>query len=304
MLTQDIKVPPIVITILRNQAIAREYDLSSVRYLFTGAAPLGAETCEDILKIYPHWHIGQGYGMTETATGISSTMETDMLTGTSGCLLPGARAKILDTEGNEVTEYEQKGELLYQGPSVTLGYLNNEKATAETFIWDNDGRWIRTGDEVLVRMSPKGNEHFVVVDRIKELIKVKVRAANPHFLRAHVLFPRTNAFQGHQVAPAELESHIRTHPSVSDCAVIQVPDEAAGEVPKAFVVKSPTAKGSDEEIARSIAKHVEEHKARHKWLKGGVEFLAAVPKSASGKILRRMLRDQEKEVRRAKGPKI
>src|SRR5690606_22594956 len=88
----------------------------------------------------------------------------------------------------------------------------------------------------------------------------------------------TNPSQGHQVAPAELESHILTHPSVSDCAVIQVPDEAAGEVPKAFVVKSPAAKGSDEEIALSVAKHVEEHKARHKWLKGGVEFLDAIPK--------------------------
>lgn len=121
---------------------------------------------------------------------------------------------------------------------------------------------------------------------------------------AFTLCSGTNLFQGHQVAPAELESHILTHPFVSDCAVIQVPDEAAGEIPKAFVVKSASAKGSDEEIAQAIAKHVEEHKARHKWLKGGVEFLEAVPKSASGKILRRMLRDQEKEARRAKGPKI
>lgn len=187
MLTRNIKVPPIVITILRNQAVAREYDLSSVRYLFTGAAPLGAETCDDILKVYPHWHIGQGYGMTETATGMCSTMETDIFPGTSGCLLPGSRAKIIDAEGNEVTGYEQKGELLYQGPSVTLGYLNNEKATAETFVWDNDGRWIRTGDEVLVRKSPKGNEHFVIVDRIKELIKVKVCAVHPYFLGFYAL---------------------------------------------------------------------------------------------------------------------
>lgn len=242
--------------------------------------------------------------MTETATGMCSTMETDIFPGTSGSLLPGSRAKIIDTEGNEVTGYEEKGELWFQGPSVTLGYLNNEKASAETFVWDNDGRWIRTGDEVLVRKSPKGNEHFVIVDRIKELIKVKVRDANLSCFRTYASFPRTNLFQGHQVAPAELESHILTHPSVSDCAVIQVPDEAAGEVPKAFVVKSPTAKGSDEEIARAVAKHVEEHKARHKWLKGGVEFLAAIPKSASGKILRRMLRDKEREARRAQGPKI
>ena len=111
-------------------------------------------------------------------------------------------------------------------------------------------------------------------------------------------------FQGHQVAPAELEAHLLTHRAVSDCAVIQVPDEAAGEVPKAYVVKSGDAKGSDEEVARAIMKHVEEHKARHKWLKGGVDFLPAIPKSPSGKILRRLLRDKEREERRAKGAKI
>lgn len=145
-----------------------------MRFLYTGAAPLGSETVAELLKIYPAWHVGQGYGMTETATGITSTMETDAMPGTSGCLIPGTRAKIIDAEGNEVTEHEKTGELLYQGPSVTIGYLNNEKATAETFVWDKDGRWIRTGDEVLVRVSPKGNEHFVIVDRMKELIKVKV----------------------------------------------------------------------------------------------------------------------------------
>lgn len=74
----------------------------------------------------------------------------------------------------EVTSYDTPGELLIQSPSIALGYLNNEKATAETFFWDQDGRWMRTGDEVVVRKSPLGNEHFIVVDRIKELIKVKV----------------------------------------------------------------------------------------------------------------------------------
>lgn len=167
--------PPIIITLIRNQDVAKNYDLSSVRFLYTGAAPLGTETVQELLKIYPHWHIGQGYGMTETATGITSTREDDILFGSSGNLIPGTRGKIIDAEGNEVTEYEKTGELLYQGPSVTLGYLNNEKATAEAFIWDNDGRWIRTGDEVLVRLSEKGTEHLVIVDRMKELIKVKVR---------------------------------------------------------------------------------------------------------------------------------
>lgn len=107
-----------------------------------------------------------------------------------------------------------------------------------------------------------------------------------------------------QVAPAELEAHLLTHPAVADCAVIAIPDEAAGEVPKAIVVKSASAGTDDEAIIKSIQKHVQDHKARHKWLKGGVRFVDVVPKSPSGKILRRLLRDQEKEARRRAGIKL
>ena len=112
--------------------------------------------------------------------------------------------------------------------------------------------------------------------------------------------------QGLQVAPAELEAHLLTHPSVADCAVIPIPDDAAGEIPKAFVVKSSSVdpKDDDEMVIRSICKHVEEHKSRHKWLKGGVEFIDVIPKSPSRKILRRLLRDKEKERRRKAGSKL
>jgi acyl-coenzyme A synthetase/AMP-(fatty) acid ligase len=108
------------------------------------------------------------------------------------------------------------------------------------------------------------------------------------------------------VAPAELEAHILTHPSVADCAVIPVPDDRAGEVPKAFVVRSSSVGLEENErvIAREIAKHVEEHKSRHKWLKGGVEFIDVIPKSPSGKILRRLLRDKEREKRKKEGAKL
>lgn len=275
--------PPIIIALLRNQALISKYDVSSLRVLYSGAAPLGSETIDEVLKIWPHWRICQGYGMTETSTAVATTSEADPLAGTSGSLVPGAAAKLIDFEGNEVTKYDTPGELYIQSPSVVLGYLNNEKANSETFVHHEDGRWIRTGDEVVMRLAPSGNEHLVIVDRIKELIKVK----------------------GHQVAPAELEAHLLTSPLVSDCAVIQVPDERAGEVPKAFVVKGTGAQGqSDEELAKNIAKYVEDHKARHKWLKGGVEFIDVIPKSPSGKILRRMLRDKEKEARRAQGAKL
>jgi long-subunit acyl-CoA synthetase (AMP-forming) len=114
-------------------------------------------------------------GMTETSTVVVSTSEHDILQGTSGSLVPGCKAKVIGLDGKEITEYDTPGELLIQSPSVTLGYLNNEQATTESFVWDEDGRWMRTGDEVIVTKAPSGNEHFAVVDRLKELIKVKVR---------------------------------------------------------------------------------------------------------------------------------
>ncbi|KAM7205962.1 hypothetical protein V8F33_000792 [Rhypophila sp. PSN 637] len=278
-------VPPIIVRLLAEREKCRQFDLSSVRLVYCGAAPLGKQTIEELLKIYPSWTLGQGYGMTESAVGISSTGENDVLVMSSGSLLPGVKAKLVDVlgDGREITELEKPGELWIQSPSVVLGYLHNEKANMETFVWDNQGRWLRTGDEVMFVRGERGHEHLVVVDRIKELIKVK----------------------GHQVAPAELEAHILAHDAVADCAVIQVPDERSGEVPKAFVVRSAEVKGrSDDEVARMVLKHVEDHKASYKWIKGGVEFVAEIPKSPSGKILRRLLRDREREKRKAEGAKL
>lgn len=273
-------VPPIIILMTKNKQLLSKYDLSSVQSLFTGAAPLGKETAEDIQAIFPSWKIRQGYGLTETCTVVSSTSSDDIWFGSSGSILPGIECKIVTAEGVEVTGYDQPGELLVKSPAVVLGYLKNDKANAETF---QDG-YMRTGDEAVVRKGPNGNEHVFIVDRIKELIKVK----------------------GHQVAPAELEAHLLTHPAVNDCAVIQVPDDEAGEVPKAFVVKSPSVglEESDRVLARDIQKHVEKTKARYKWIKGGIEFIDEIPKSPSGKILRRFLRDREKEKRRQTGSKL
>ncbi|KAI9903595.1 hypothetical protein N3K66_000124 [Trichothecium roseum] len=276
-------VPPIMIQVVQNKDKCDAYDLSSVRTVFSGAAPMGVELIQDVNKQYPKWNICQGYGMTESSPLVTTTSELDIQTGSSGSLIPGTRAKIVDPDGNEVTAHGRRGEMLVQSPSVVLGYLNNEKANAETFVHHPDGRWLRTGDEVLVRLSANGFEHFDIVDRIKELIKVK----------------------GHQVAPAELEAHLLAHDCVADCAVIPVIDERAGEVPKAFVVRDNAAAGkSDDELTKILHKHVEEAKARHKWLKGGIEFIDAIPKSPSGKILRRMLRDKEKEKRRQQGAKL
>ncbi|OKL57701.1 hypothetical protein UA08_07065 [Talaromyces atroroseus] len=271
-------VPPIIITMLRNKDLLKEYDLSSVTSIFTGAAPLGAETSREVQDMFPRWAIRQGYGLTETATVVCATLPTDIWFGSSGNVLPGVEMRIISPDGKEILKYDTPGELLVRSPSVVLGYLRNEKATKETF---QDG-WIHTGDEAMIRLGPQKTEHVWIVDRIKELIKVK----------------------GLQVAPAELESHLLEHSMVADCAVIGVPDEAAGEIPKAFVVKSPSAQPDDAAATEALKKHVEDHKARHKWLKGGVQFVDIIPKSPSGKILRRLLKDQEREARKKAGSKL
>lgn len=116
--------------------------------------------------------------MTETATVVCSTAVDDIWFGSSGCLLPGIEARLITPDGKDITEYDTPGELLVRSPSVVLGYLNNEKATKESFI---DG-WLRTGDEAMIRLSPNKTEHVWIVDRIKELIKVKVRYLYPTYI--------------------------------------------------------------------------------------------------------------------------
>ncbi|RCI15258.1 hypothetical protein L249_6691 [Ophiocordyceps polyrhachis-furcata BCC 54312] len=278
-------VPPMMIQMIRCRDKCAEYDLSSIRWVLCGAAPLGSEVMSQLQGMYPAWKIGQAYGespcLSETCGGTLCSIETDCLPGSSGSLVPGTIAKIIDAQGDQVTQYDVRGELLVQSPSVVLGYLDNERANAETFLYDDHGRWLRTGDEVLARKSSNGHDHFVVTDRIKELIKVK----------------------GFQVAPAELEAHLLHHPFVSDCAVISVHDDRAGEAPKALVVKSREA-SNQPDVERTLLKHVQDHKAEYKWLSGGIEFIESVPRSASGKILRRLLRDRETQRRKTHDAKL
>ncbi|KAG8163000.1 hypothetical protein KVR01_007478 [Diaporthe batatas] len=270
---QILVVPPILLQILRSRDICAKYDLNSVRFLFSGAAPLGEETINEIKNVYPKWTIAQAYGMTETSVCVTVPSEHDIVPRASGSLLPDMAIKLLGEDGKEITTHDQPGEIYVRSPSVVLGYLRNDKANSETFISGADGRWIRTGDIGLMTKVPSGNEQLVIVDRIKEMIKV----------------------MGHQVAPAELEAHLLAHPLVADCAVIQIPDPKAGEVPKAFVVRSPTAMSEAEgSVSAALKAWVTDHKAPYKALRGGIEFVDVIPKSPSGKILRRELREREK----------
>ncbi|KAF9076081.1 amp dependent CoA ligase [Rhodocollybia butyracea] len=258
-------VPPQAVLLCKHPAV-QDYatSLKHVKFVLSGAAPLSGELIQRLTKVFPKAHVGQGYGLTETATTVTMFLPSQKIgtIGSSGTLLPGIVARVRKSDGSLASQGES-GELIVKGPSMALGYLNNEQANKETFV---DG-WVHTGDEVMFK-----NGELYVVDRLKEIMKVK----------------------GFQVAPAELEGHLLLHPAVADVCVVGIPDEYSGELPLAYVVvdsKLQTAITNDPSAAvklkREIAKHVSDAKVQYKWLKGGIEFIDAIPKNPSGKMVRR-----------------
>ncbi|HVC82937.1 MAG TPA: 4-coumarate--CoA ligase family protein [Chloroflexota bacterium] len=251
-------VPPIILALAKHPLVG-QYDLSSLQTIFSGAAPLGDEVaaaCAARLGCV----VKQGYGLTETSpvTHIMPETEGPINTGSIGVCLPLTETRLVDPETGNDLGPNQRGEVWVRGPQVMHGYLNRPEATAA--MLDSDG-WLRTGDIGYV----DDDGFFYIVDRLKELIKYK----------------------GLQIAPAELEAILLTHPAVADTAVIPIPDQEAGEIPKAFVV----LKG--EATAEELQAYVAERVAPYKKIRR-LEFCAQIPKSASGKILRRVLVDQER----------
>ncbi len=253
-------VPPIVLGLVKHPAVA-QFDLSSVRLVFSGAAPLGEEIARALAKKLG-CPVVQGYGMTEASpvTHLSPTRNAPIKPGSIGKVIPNTEVKIVDiTTGAELGKH-QEGELLIRGPQIMKGYLNRPEDTADAI--DRDG-WYHTGDVGYA----DDEEWFYIVDRTKELIKYK----------------------GMQVAPAELEALLLTHPAVLDAAVVRQADEEAGEVPKAYVVLKPDD-AARATTADALMAWVAERVAPHKRIRH-VEFIDQIPKSASGKILRRVLLD-------------
>lgn len=251
--------PPIVLALAKHPAVAR-YDLSSLKYVISSAAPLDARlaaACAERLGLPP---IGQGYGMTELSpcTHVVPLDATDAPPGTVGRLIAGTEMRIvsLDDPDKELGVGEA-GEIVIRGPQVMKGYLGRPDATAAMI--DRDG-WLHTGDVGHV----DADGWLFVVDRVKELIKYK----------------------GFQVAPAELEALLLTHPDIADAAVVGVYNEDNNEVPHAYVVRRPAAAGLTE---GEVMMHVAERVAPYKRVRG-VTFVEGVPRAASGKILRRELR--------------
>ncbi|WP_411091870.1 4-coumarate--CoA ligase family protein [Streptomyces sp. 049-1] len=255
--------PPIVLALAKHPLVA-EYDLSSLKYIVSAAAPLDAQlaaACSRRLGLPP---VGQAYGMTELSPGthvVPLDAMADAPPGSVGKLIAGTEMRIVSlTDPGKDLPPGESGEILIRGPQIMKGYLGRPDATAAMI--DEEG-WLHTGD---VGHADSDGWLFVV-DRVKELIKYK----------------------GFQVAPAELEALLLTHPGVADTAVVGAYNDDGNEIPHAYVVRQPTAPGlSEGEIMMYVAERVAPYKRVRR-----VTFIDAVPRAASGKILRRELRGTE-----------
>ncbi|KAL2263472.1 hypothetical protein VTK26DRAFT_6679 [Humicola hyalothermophila] len=269
-------VPPIVLLMAKHPA-TKQFDLSSLNTVGSGAAPLSREVCDQVEKLIRRPADGdplvirQGWGMTEVTCTCMSWDPTTTLPGSAGVgeLSANCRAKLVSLAdgATEITRPHERGELWVTGPTLMRRYWRRPEATADAVVVDpEDGktRWLRTGDIAYVDRYAPG-AIFFVVDRLKELIKVK----------------------GNQVAPAELEGVLLENADVADAAVVGV-TIAGEEVPRAYVVRRQGSTASEQDVARWIEGRV----TRYKWLRGGVKFVEAIPKNPSGKILRKQLRDR------------
>ncbi|CAH1430410.1 unnamed protein product [Lactuca virosa] len=255
-------VPPVILTMVKYNGGG--YDLSSLRRVASGAAPLSKDVASRFREKFPWVGLKPGYGLTESCAAgavFLSSEEAKARPAASGGLLPTFSAKVVDFESGIPQPPYSEGEIWLKGPAVMKGYLGNEAATSATIV---SGGWLRTGD--LGYFDEDG--YLFIVDRIKELIK----------------------HNGYQVAPAELEAILLNHPHILDAAVIPLENEDAGEVPMAYIVRATGSELSEEQVMQFVAGQV----APYKKIKR-VTFINEIPKSAAGKILRKDLRSQSKQ---------
>ncbi|XP_009359465.2 4-coumarate--CoA ligase-like 9 isoform X1 [Pyrus x bretschneideri] len=248
--------PPLIVALAKSE-LAQKYDLSSLRFLGCGGAPLSKEVVDRFCERFPSMEIGQGYALTETGGGGTRMIDSEECSrrASVGRLAENMEAKIADPETGEALPPGKSGELWLRGPTIMKGYVGDDKATAE--ILDEDG-WLKTGD--LCYFDDEG--FLYIVDRLKELIKYKA----------------------YQVPPAELEHILQSHPDVVDAAVIPYPDENAGQIPMAYVVRKPGSNITEAQVMDFVAKQVAPYKKIRR-----VAFINSIQKSPSGKILRREL---------------
>ncbi|KAJ8751996.1 hypothetical protein K2173_001022 [Erythroxylum novogranatense] len=248
--------PPLIVALVKSE-LTKKYDLSSLMGLGCGGAPLGKDVAERFKEKFPHVEIGQGYGLTET-TGAATRMigpEEMNQYGSVGRLGENLEARIVDPVTGESLPPGQRGELWLRGPTIMKGYVGDEKATVETL--DSEG-WLKTGDLCYF----DSNGFLYIVDRLKELIKYKA----------------------YQVPPAELEHLLHSNPKIADAAVIPYPDEEAGQIPMAYVVRKHGIDITEAEVMDYVTKQVAPYKKIRR-----VAFINSIPKNPAGKILRREL---------------
>ena len=248
-------VPPVALALAKHPMIDK-FDLSHLEYVGCAAAPLGSEL-SDAVAARLKCAVIQGYGMTELSPVSHVSHPSSARSGAGGQAVAGTECRIVDATTGEDLGHDQDGELWIRGPQVMKGYLNNPDATALTI--DPEG-WLHTGDIACI----DSDGYLFIRDRLKELIK----------------------FKGFQVAPAELEAVLTSHPKIDDAAVIGIPDAEADEVPVAFVVLAPEQTLSEDAVKAHLAEQLAHYKHLH-----SVFFIGSIPKSPSGKILRRLLRD-------------
>ena len=251
-------VPPILLGLAKYPG---ELSLPHVRAAICGAAPLSAELAAEFTR-RTGATVYQVYGMTEVsgATHLAARDPACSKPGSIGCLIASAEARVISTDTGDDVAPGERGEIWVRGPFVMRGYFEDPQATAQTI--DRDG-WLHTGDIGYV----DADGDFWVVDRVKELIKYK----------------------GLQVAPAELEAVLLQHPAVADCAIYAQADDEAGEIPKAAVVLKRDVTATADELMQFVQARVSPHKRVR-----ALHFVDAIPKSASGKILRRVLLAQDR----------
>jgi len=256
-------VPPIVLALAKHP-IVDQYDLSALRFLNSGAAPLPepvAIACGERLNCV----VKQGYGLTETSPVThSNAIDAEIRVTSVGRAIPNTEFRLVDVATGEDVAQGEKGEVWIRGPQVMKGYLNRPDATRD--MLDEEG-WLHTGDIGYI----DEDEYLYVIDRVKELIKYK----------------------GLQVAPAEMEAVLQGHPAIADVGVIPRQDEEAGEIPVAYVMRKPDIDMNDDALAQDIMAYVAERVAPYKKIRA-IVFIAEIPKTASGKILRRTLVEQDR----------
>ena len=253
-------VPPIVVEIAKSPQVTAG-DLASIRMVMSGAAPMGKDLQDAFMAKIPNAVLGQGYGMTEAGPVLAMCLAFakepfKVKSGSCGTVVRNAGLKIVDPDTGASLGRNQPGEICIRGEQIMKGYLNDPESTKNTI--DKDG-WLHTGDIGLV----DDDDEIFIVDRLKEIIKYK----------------------GFQVAPAELEALLITHPEIKDAAVVSLKDDLAGEVPVAFVMRIEGSEITEDDIKKFVAKEVVFYKRIHK-----VFFTDSIPKNPSGKILRKDLR--------------